>query len=120
MPSVGDPASAVERCAEPSGWAYCEATIEALGAVIAARRDLRRRGPTRSCRASCAGFSPPAMKLRRSGTASRGEYEQTTWDRAALLADRKRLRQAELLATDRRFRLLDLHLDEIREARWVS
>ena len=42
--------------------------------------------------------------------------EQATRDRAALLADRERLRQADLLTPDRRARLLDLQLDGIREA----
>jgi nicotinate-nucleotide--dimethylbenzimidazole phosphoribosyltransferase len=42
--------------------------------------------------------------------------EQATRDKAALLADRERLRQAELLTDDRRARLLDLQLDGIREA----
>ena len=42
--------------------------------------------------------------------------EQATRDRAALLADRERLRQADLLTADRRARLLDLQLEGIREA----
>ena len=42
--------------------------------------------------------------------------EQATRDRAALLADRERLRQAGQLTPDRRARLLDLQLDGIREA----
>jgi nicotinate-nucleotide--dimethylbenzimidazole phosphoribosyltransferase len=42
--------------------------------------------------------------------------EQATRDRAALLADRERLRQAALLTADRRARLLDLQLDGVREA----
>jgi nicotinate-nucleotide--dimethylbenzimidazole phosphoribosyltransferase len=42
--------------------------------------------------------------------------EQATRDRAALLADRERLRQADLLTAERRAMLLDLQLDGIREA----
>jgi nicotinate-nucleotide--dimethylbenzimidazole phosphoribosyltransferase len=42
--------------------------------------------------------------------------EQATRDAAALVADRERLRQADLLTPDRRARLLDLQLDGIREA----
>ncbi|MBD4632543.1 5,6-dimethylbenzimidazole synthase, partial [Xanthomonas citri pv. citri] len=37
-------------------------------------------------------------------------------DRAAVMADRERLRQAELLTPDRRAHLLDLQLEGIREA----
>ena len=42
--------------------------------------------------------------------------EQATRDRAALMADRERIRQADLLEPDRRARLLDLQLEGIREA----
>ncbi|MEO7261050.1 MAG: 5,6-dimethylbenzimidazole synthase, partial [Jatrophihabitantaceae bacterium] len=42
--------------------------------------------------------------------------EQATRDRAVLLSDRERLRQADLLEPDRRARLLDLQLEGIREA----
>ena len=62
----------------------------------------------------------PATRPRRSGTRSRGgsswSASRPTRDRAALLADRERLRQAEQLTADRRARLLDLQLDGIREA----
>ncbi len=42
--------------------------------------------------------------------------EQGTRDRAALMADRERLRQADMLTEERRSRLLDLQLEGIREA----
>jgi nicotinate-nucleotide--dimethylbenzimidazole phosphoribosyltransferase len=120
VPLVGDPTSAAARAADPSGWAFDAATVDALRAVLAARRDVRRYRPDPV---------PPAL-LRRVLEAghqapSVGHSQpwrfvvvtaQATRDRAALLADRERLRQAGQLTPDRRGRLLDLQLEGIREA----
>jgi len=120
VPLIGDTTSAATRAADPSGWALDAATIEALHTVIAARRDIRRYRPDpvpaevlRSVLA--AGHQAPSV-----GHSQPWRFivitEQSTRDRAAVLADRERLRQAEQLTPDRRARLLDLQLEGIREA----
>jgi nicotinate-nucleotide--dimethylbenzimidazole phosphoribosyltransferase len=120
VPLIGDTTAASERAADPSGWAMGTDTIAALHEVIGARRDIRRYRPDpvppellRSVLA--AGHQAPSV-----GHCQPWRFvvvtEQATRDRAALLSDRERLRQAELLEPDRRARLLDLQLEGIREA----
>jgi nicotinate-nucleotide--dimethylbenzimidazole phosphoribosyltransferase len=120
VPLVGDRTSAADRSVDPAGWSLGEPTIAALRTVLAARRDVRRYRPdpvpadllrqvlTAGHQAPSVGHSQPwrFIVIR----------EQATRDRAALLADRERLRQAGQLTPDRRARLLDLQLDGIREA----
>lgn len=120
VPLIGDPTSASARAADPAGWTLGDHVTAALEAVLAARRDIRRFRPDpvptdllrqvllAGHRAPSVGHSQPWRFVVIS--------EQATRDRAALLADRERLRQAELLTPDRRARLLDLQLDGIREA----
>ena len=120
VPVIGDRTHAAERAADPSGWAFDPATVEALHTVIGARRDIRRYRPDpvppevlRSVleaghRAPSVGHSQPWRFV--------VVTAQETRDRAAVLADRERLRQAEQLTPDRRARLLDLQLEGIREA----
>ncbi len=120
VPLVGDPTSAADRSVDPAGWSLGEPTIAALHTVLAARRDVRRYRPdpvpaellrqvlTAGHQAPSVGHSQPWRFIVIS--------EQVTRDRAALLADRERLRQAGQLTPDRRARLLDLQLDGIREA----
>ncbi len=120
IPTVGDQTSAAHRAADPTGWSLGAQTIEALREVIGARRDIRRFRPDpvapqllRSVLA--AGHLAPSV-----GHSQPWRFivvsEQRTRDRAALLADRERLRQADLLEPDRRARLLDLQLEGLREA----
>ncbi len=45
VPLVGDVSTASQRAADPGGWALPAAQREALYAVIAARRDVRRFRP---------------------------------------------------------------------------
>ena len=120
VPLVGDTTSAAVRSADPAGWAFGEAEIAALHAVIAARRDIRRYradpvAPELLRQVLAAGHQAPSV-----GHSQPWRFivirEQATRDQAALLADRERLHQAELLTDDRRGRLLDLQLDGIREA----
>jgi nicotinate-nucleotide--dimethylbenzimidazole phosphoribosyltransferase len=120
VPLVGDPTSAADRSVDPAGWSLGEPTIDALRAVLAARRDVRRYRPDPVPadllrQVLMAGHQAPSV-----GHSQPWRFivisEQTTRDRAALLADRERLRQAGLLTPDRRARLLDLQLDGIREA----
>ena len=120
VPIIGDRTAASERAADPSGWAFDAATRAALGAVMAARRDIRRYRPDAVppeliTEVLAAGHAAPSV-----GHSQPWRFvvvtEQRTRDHAALLADRERLRQADLLSADRRARLLDLQLEGIREA----
>ncbi|MCU1668245.1 MAG: cobT [Blastococcus sp.] len=120
VPLIGDRTHAAQRAADPSGWAFDEASVSALHAVIDARRDIRRYRadpiPAELLRGVlAAGHSAPSV-----GHSQPWRFivvtEQGTRDRAAVLADRERLRQADLLTPDRRARLLDLQLEGIREA----
>jgi len=120
VPVIGDPTSAADRSAAPAGWAFDKATATALHSVLGARRDVRRYRPepvppemlrqvlTAGHQAPSVGHSQPWRFIVVS--------EQGTRDKAALLADRERLRQADLLTAERRAMLLDLQLDGIREA----
>lgn len=91
-----------------------------LDEVIDARRDIRRyRGdevPAHLVEAVLwAGHRGPSV-----GHSQPWRFivvrDPHTRDRAAVMADRERLRQADLLTPDRRARLLDLQLEGIREA----
>jgi nicotinate-nucleotide--dimethylbenzimidazole phosphoribosyltransferase len=120
VPLIGDPTSAGDRSAAPAGWAFDDETVAALHAVIGARRDVRRYRPDpvpspvlrqvlgAGHQAPSVGHSQPWRFIVVSAQATR--------DRAALLADRERLRQADLLTAERRAMLLDLQLEGIREA----
>lgn len=120
VPLVGDPSSARQRASDPQAWALGSDTVAALDKVIGARRDVRRfrSDPVDDAllqavlsaghRAPSVGHSQPWRFLI--------VTEQSNRDRAANLADRERLRQADQLDTDRKARLLDLKLEGIREA----
>lgn len=120
VPLVGDPTSAAERAAAPGAWAFPEEATVALGDVIAARRDIRRFRPdpvpddllTAVLRAGHAAPSVGHCQPWRFVVVT----EPQTRERAAVLADRERLRQAAQLAADRARHLLDLQLEGIREA----
>lgn len=120
VPLIGDPTSAAERAADPTAWAMDGEVVAALDTVIGARRDIRRFRPdpvpepllravlTAGHRAPSVGHSQPWRFI--------VATDQRTRDRAAHLADRERLRQADQLSPERRVRLLDLKLEGIREA----
>ncbi len=120
VPVVGDPTSARERAADPAGWALPPATRDALHEVVDARRDVRRYRPDPVPdevlrRVLTAGHHGPSV-----GHSQPWRFvvvtDATLRDRAALLADRERIRQADLLDPDAARRLLDLQLEGIREA----
>lgn len=120
VPLVGDTTSAADRSAAPAGWAFDDATITALHTVLEARRDIRRYRPDPVPpgvlrQVLNAGHQAPSV-----GHSQPWRFivigSQETRDRAALLADRERIRQADLLTAERRAMLLDLQLDGIREA----
>lgn len=119
-PVIGDTTSAVERAEKPDGWALPDDVRDALDRVIGARRDIRRYRP-----------EPVPEHLVRTiigaGHAAPSVGHSQPWrfiivddpalrDKAAVLADVEKLKQAELLTPDRKQRLLDLQLDGIKEA----
>lgn len=120
MPLIGDGSAASERAADPTGWAL-EADVRAgLYEAIAARRDVRRFRPDpvpdevlqrvlgAAHAAPSVGHSQPWRFLL--------VRDPELRDRAAVLTDRERLRQAALLEEDAARRLLDLQLEGVREA----
>jgi nicotinate-nucleotide--dimethylbenzimidazole phosphoribosyltransferase len=120
IPLIGDATSAATRAADPSGWAFDADTVAALHTIIAARRDIRRFRPDPIPdgilqMVLAAGHHAPSV-----GHSQPWRFivitEPSTRDRAAVFADRERLRQADVLTADRRARLLDLQLEGIREA----
>ncbi|MDA8309960.1 MAG: 5,6-dimethylbenzimidazole synthase, partial [Actinomycetota bacterium] len=120
VPLVGDPTSAAQRSADPAGWSFDAVTVRAVHTVLAARRDVRRFRPDEVPsevvrQVLMAGHQAPSV-----GHSQPWRFvivrDQRTRDRAALMADRERLRQAEMLTEERRSRLLDLQLEGIREA----
>ncbi|WEV78555.1 5,6-dimethylbenzimidazole synthase [Janibacter cremeus] len=120
VPTVGDVSSAAQRREDPAGWAMGETVTEALAAVVAGRRDIRRYRPDAvpedlltavleaGHRAPSVGHSQPWRFIVVTDPATR--------DRAAAMADRARLQQAEHLASERAARMLDLKLEGLREA----
>lgn len=120
VPTVGDVSSAAQRREDPAGWAMGETVTEALAAVVAGRRDIRRYRPDAvpedlltavleaGHRAPSVGHSQPWRFVVVTDAATR--------DRAAAMADRARLEQAEHLASERAARMLDLKLEGLREA----
>ena len=120
IPTVGDTSSAYERAEDPAGWAFPVEAIEALGRIVAGRRDIRRYRPNpvpedlvRAVIESghlgpSVGHSQPWRFIVVADPATR--------DRAAAMADSLRLRQAAAFTSDRAQRLLDLKLEGLREA----
>lgn len=120
VPTIGDTSSAAQRRDDPSGWAMGEAVTEALAAVVAGRRDIRRYRPDAvpdelitavleaGHRAPSVGHSQPWRFI--------VVTDPRTRDRAAAMADRARVDQAAHLSSERAARMLDLKLEGLREA----
>ncbi|WP_222266627.1 5,6-dimethylbenzimidazole synthase [Modestobacter marinus] len=120
VPVIGDRTSATERAADPAGWALPGPDRAGLYRTIGARRDIRRFRPdavpedvltrvlTAAHQAPSVGHSQPwrFVVVRDAGLR----------DRAAVLTDRERLRQAAQLDPDAGRRLLDLQLEGVRDA----
>ncbi|MFC2641967.1 MAG: 5,6-dimethylbenzimidazole synthase, partial [Propionibacterium acidifaciens] len=120
VPLIGDATSSAERDADVAGWAFDDATRAALDRVIGARRDIRRYRPDEVPdelvrEVVAAGHAGPSV-----GQSQPWRFlvvrDRRTRERAALMADRERLRQAAGLTPERSARLLDLQLEGIREA----
>ncbi|WP_252974340.1 5,6-dimethylbenzimidazole synthase [Janibacter melonis] len=120
VPTIGDTSSAAQRREDPAGWAMGEDVTEALAAVVAGRRDIRRFRPDpvpdelltavlqAGHRAPSVGHSQPWRFVVVTDPATR--------DRAAAMADRCRAQQAAHLSSERAVRMLDLKLEGLREA----
>ncbi|HWO63156.1 MAG TPA: 5,6-dimethylbenzimidazole synthase, partial [Umezawaea sp.] len=112
--------TAAGRAGDPAGWAFPEERREALYAALGARRDVRRFrpdpvGPDLVNRVLGAAHLAPSV-----GHSQPWRFvvvrEAARRERAALMADRQRLRQAAMMDPDAARRLLDLQLEGIREA----
>lgn len=119
VPQIGDASSAAQRAAAPDGWAF-PVGQQGLFEVMAARRDIRRYRaeavPEELIRKILeAGHQAPSV-----GHSQPWRFiivdDKQIRDQAAVMADRERLRQADLLTPERREKLLDLQLEGIREA----
>jgi nicotinate-nucleotide--dimethylbenzimidazole phosphoribosyltransferase len=120
VPLIGDATSASQRAADPTGWAMSPEVRAGMYEVIQGRRDVRRFRPD----------AVPAEVLERvlgAAHAAPSVGHSQPWrflvvrdpeirDRAAVLTDRERLRQAAGLDEDAARRLLDLQLEGVREA----
>jgi nicotinate-nucleotide--dimethylbenzimidazole phosphoribosyltransferase len=120
VPVIGDRTAASERAADPAGWALDPAARDGLYAAIAARRDVRRFRPDPVPddvldRVLGAAHAAPSV-----GHSQPWRFvvvrDRAIRDRAAVLTDRERLRQAAQLEPDAARRLLDLQLEGVREA----
>ncbi|HEX6356448.1 5,6-dimethylbenzimidazole synthase [Actinophytocola sp.] len=120
VPLIGDVTTAAGRAGDPAGWAFPQEGREALYAVLGARRDVRRFrpdpvDPDLLWRVLGAAHLAPSV-----GHSQPWRFvvvrEAETRERAALMADRQRLRQAAMMDADAARRLLDLQLEGIREA----
>jgi nicotinate-nucleotide--dimethylbenzimidazole phosphoribosyltransferase len=114
-----DPSRAAQRAAEPDGWAYPQATRDAIYDVIADRRDIRRFRPDEVPaevlrRILAAGHAAPSVGLMQPW---RFIVVRSLQTRIAVrsLAQRERLRQADRF--DRRARqFLDQKIEGVVEA----
>ncbi|MCW2621169.1 MAG: cob(II)yrinic acid a,c-diamide reductase [Frankiales bacterium] len=120
VPVIGDPTSARDRSQDPRAWAFPDGERDALQAVIAARRDIRRFRPDPVPEEALRRVLGAAHAAPSVGHSQPWRFvvvqEPATRERAALMADRERLRQAAQLAPESGRRLLDLQLEGIREA----
>ncbi len=120
VPLIGDASSAADRAAAPNGWAFPPEDRQAFYDIARARRDIRRYRPDPLDpklleRVLAAGHNAPSV-----GQSQPWRFvvvtKPETRERAALLADRERLAQAEKLEPEAARHLLDLQLEGIREA----
>ena len=120
MPLIGDATSAAARAAAPDAWAFPEAARDAVYAILAARRDVRRYRPDPVpeevlLRVLEAGHQAPSV-----GHSQPWRFivvrDAAVRERAAWMADQERLAQAAQLEPEAARQLLDLQLEGLREA----
>ena len=120
VPTVGDTSSAADRRRDAAAWRFSDAERAALYEIVAARRDIRRFRPDRLDPALVRRLLTAAHAAPSVGHSQPWRFvlveDAHTRERAAVIAERERLRQAHLLAEDSARRMLDLQLDGIREA----
>ncbi|WP_344821756.1 5,6-dimethylbenzimidazole synthase [Actinocorallia longicatena] len=120
VPLIGDASAAAERAADPAAWAFPGPAREAFYDVVGARRDIRRFRPdpvppetlervlAAAHAAPSVGHSQPWRFLVVRDAARR--------DAAALMAEREKLAQADLMDEESGRQLRDLSLEGIRAA----
>ena len=120
IPLIGDVTTSAGRAGDPAGWAFPEPQRAALYAVLGARRDVRRFRPDPVDPATLTRVLGAAHLAPSVGHSQPWRFvvvrEPATRERAALMADQQRLRQAAMMDADAARRLLDLQLEGIREA----
>jgi nicotinate-nucleotide--dimethylbenzimidazole phosphoribosyltransferase len=120
VPLIGDATSASQRAANPTGWAMPPEVRAGLYEVIQGRRDVRRFRPDPVPREVLERVLGAAHAAPSVGHSQPWRFlvvrDPGIRDRAAVLTDRERLRQAAGLDEDAARRLLDLQLEGVREA----
>ncbi|MCD0449542.1 5,6-dimethylbenzimidazole synthase [Actinocorallia sp. API 0066] len=120
IPLIGDATAAVERAADPSAWAFPDAVRAAFYDVADARRDIRRFRPDpvpdpTLRRVLAAAHTAPSV-----GHSQPWRFvivrDAAVRDAAALMAEREKLAQADLMDEESGRRLRDLSLEGIRAA----
>jgi nicotinate-nucleotide--dimethylbenzimidazole phosphoribosyltransferase len=115
-----DPSRAADRAADPSGWRMDEAARDALAAVIAGRRDVRRFRPDRIGddvlhRLLAAAHQAPSVGLTQPWRFIVVRSDATR-ARVRALAERERVRQAPRFDAGRTRAFLDQKVEGILEA----
>ncbi|MDX6741334.1 5,6-dimethylbenzimidazole synthase [Actinocorallia sp. A-T 12471] len=120
IPLIGDTSAAVERAADPAAWAFDAAARDAFYAVAEARRDIRRFRPDPVPDATLRRVLQAAHTAPSVGHSQPWRFlvvrDPSLRDAAALMAEREKLAQADLMDEERGRRLRDLSLEGIRAA----
>ncbi|MGY1856167.1 5,6-dimethylbenzimidazole synthase [Modestobacter sp. SYSU DS0290] len=120
VPLIGDDSAASERAADPTGWALPDPDRAGVYRAIGARRDVRRYRPDPVPEDVLARVLGAAHAAPSVGHSQPWRFvvvrDPAIRDRAAVLTDRERLRQAAQLEPEAGARLLDLQLEGVREA----
>lgn len=120
VPLIGDVTSADDRRRDPTGWAFSSAEQDALAAITAARRDVRRFRPHEVDPAVLDELLVAAHQAPSVGHSQPWRFivvrDLETRATAAWMADQQRLAQAAMLDETSARQLLDLQLEGIREA----
>ena len=120
VPLVGDTSSAAERAADVTAWAFAPEDRRALYQILNSRRDIRRFRPDPVPAGTVERLLAAAHTAPSVGHSQPWRFltvtDRGTRDRAVLLADRERLRQAAQLDPESGRAMRDLSLDGLRDA----